>query len=238
MSWHQILRILFLSFHFIYPASVFAKSGPWTHYGVRPLAMGNAYVAVADDFNSLFYNPAGLARLDAWDGEFLNPRVAISKDTLSFVNDAMKLSGGASNSTDQVFELIENNTGKNHYMSVALTPHLIFQNFGFGIGTDVAANMVFHRHVSVDIDVGPRVVFPIAFALNFLEDRLSLGYGIKLRVRGGVNHSFSIEDVEALRKGSSSESKSQIENYVKGGYGIGHDFGLLFTPVKTSTNHG
>ena len=40
-----------------------ALEGAWTHYGVRPLGMGNAFVAVADDFNSLFYNPAGLARL-------------------------------------------------------------------------------------------------------------------------------------------------------------------------------
>ena len=32
----------------------------WTHFGPRPLAMGNAYTAVADDHNALFYNPAGL----------------------------------------------------------------------------------------------------------------------------------------------------------------------------------
>ena len=33
----------------------------WTEYGVRPLAMGNAFVAIADDENAFYYNAAGLA---------------------------------------------------------------------------------------------------------------------------------------------------------------------------------
>ena len=31
--------------------------------GARPIGLGGAYVAIADDINSLFYNPAGLGRL-------------------------------------------------------------------------------------------------------------------------------------------------------------------------------
>lgn len=33
-------------------------------YGIRPLGMGNAFVAVAEDRNVLYYNPAGLAHLE------------------------------------------------------------------------------------------------------------------------------------------------------------------------------
>jgi hypothetical protein len=32
--------------------------------GARPLAMGNAFVALADDINAIYYNPAGLVRLE------------------------------------------------------------------------------------------------------------------------------------------------------------------------------
>ena len=32
--------------------------------GARPIGMGNAYTALADDVNSIYYNPAGLAQLD------------------------------------------------------------------------------------------------------------------------------------------------------------------------------
>ena len=31
--------------------------------GARPIAMGNAFSAVADDANTIYYNPAGLGRL-------------------------------------------------------------------------------------------------------------------------------------------------------------------------------
>lgn len=34
--------------------------------GTRPLGMGEAFVAVADDGNAIFWNPAGLARLDGY----------------------------------------------------------------------------------------------------------------------------------------------------------------------------
>jgi hypothetical protein len=34
--------------------------------GIRPLGMGNAFLAVADDRNTLYYNPAGLANLSGW----------------------------------------------------------------------------------------------------------------------------------------------------------------------------
>ena len=53
--------------------------------------MGNAYVAVADDYNALFYNPAGLARLEEWDGEFLNPTLEIGKSTVDFINELLEL---------------------------------------------------------------------------------------------------------------------------------------------------
>jgi hypothetical protein len=43
-----------------------AAAGPPAPFlpGIRPLGMGGAFVAVADDRNALHYNPAGLARLE------------------------------------------------------------------------------------------------------------------------------------------------------------------------------
>ena len=40
-----------------------ARELPKFFEGVRPLGMGGAFTAVADDENALFYNPAGLARV-------------------------------------------------------------------------------------------------------------------------------------------------------------------------------
>ncbi len=39
--------------------------------GAKPIGMGEAYTAIADDVNALFYNPAGLAQLKRKSGEFM-----------------------------------------------------------------------------------------------------------------------------------------------------------------------
>ena len=35
--------------------------------GARPLAMGNAFTAIGNDLNSVFYNPAGIASIKEFD---------------------------------------------------------------------------------------------------------------------------------------------------------------------------
>lgn len=132
--WRFVWGILVLlgTFCFITQPSI-SQEEKWTHYGLRPLAMGNAFVSVVDDFNALFYNPAGLARLKEWDGDFLNPSVEISDKTQSFIKDAIDLAE-ASDDTSKILDIIEEQTGDVHHLAVGWTPNLIFQNFGFGIG--------------------------------------------------------------------------------------------------------
>ena len=217
------------------PSLAFSRDQSWTHYGLRPLAMGNAYVSVADDYNALFYNPAGLARLKEWDGEFLNPSVEYSKNFPAAINDATNLAKNSSNSSKAVLDLLEKQTGENYHIGLGWTPHLIFKNFGFGLGLQFVGDMEFHRYPSVDINLGPRLIVPISFAHNFLEDRLSIGLTVKGRLSGGINHEFSIQDIEAFQKKSSDSNSSgstDLSDFVEGGTGIGVDAGMLFTPIR------
>jgi len=218
-----------------------AKEEKWTHYGVRPLGMGNAYVAVADDFNALFYNPAGLARLKDWTGEFLNPTVDISANTAGFIGDAQALADGSAGNTEAVIDLIEGQTGKVQHLGLGLTPHFVYPGWGFGVGLELAATMIFHRYPTIEMDVGPSVIVPISFAFNTLEDRLSLGFTVKSRIDGGIDHTFSLQDIEAfttkkdvkvIEEGEVAEEEKQLTDFVQGGVGYGADVGLLFTPIK------
>ncbi len=45
-------------------AEILAVPAP-RYLGSRPLGMGEAFIALADDYNGLFYNPAGMARLNS-----------------------------------------------------------------------------------------------------------------------------------------------------------------------------
>lgn len=208
----------------------------WTHFGLRPLGMGNAFVAVADDFNALFYNPAGLARLKTWSGELINPKVEISATTVQAIQDVQKLAAGSSGDSDAVLEFLEKNTGKTHHFALGFTPHLVFPGFGFGVGTDLSASIVVHRDITTDVDVGSRMIAPVSFATNLFEDRLSVGASIKAVAQGGIDRTFSINDIEAFAKNKDKAGNStgpKLDDFVEGGTGVGADLGLLFTPVKT-----
>ncbi len=241
MCWPKpaILTASILSLASLLPEVSLARENQrWTHYGLRPLGMGNAYVAVADDFNAIFYNPAGLARLKTWDMEFLNPYFVGSSNISGLVSDAQdNLKSGSTNDT---LDLIDKHTGENFGVGFGLTPHFILPGFGVGLGLQASAEAVFHRDVTVDLDTGIRAVLPIAFAKSFLQDRLSIGAAIKLRGRAGVDQNFSMDDIEAFSSSSKSSSTpsnadaegKELKDYVKAGTGYGVDFGLLFTPTK------
>jgi hypothetical protein len=215
----------------------------WTHFGVRPLAMGNAYVAIADDYNSLFYNPAGLARIKEWDGELLNPTLEVSESTVNFASDMSSLMSGTGEGTDAVLDVLEDNTGKNHHFALGWTPHLIFEGFGMGAGVEVPFSMTVHREISTDVDTGLRAIIPITYAKNIFEG-LDVGITVKGLFKAGIDHEFSINDIQAFSGDSTSDSSDEdstddadsgasMSDYVKSGYGVGTDIGLLFTPVKT-----
>lgn len=207
-------------------SAIFAEELRWTHFGLRPLAMGNAYVAVADDYNALFYNPAGLARLEEWDGEFVNPTLEIGQSTVDFINELLELPNGSLEQTSDVLDLFQAQTGKIHHMAAYFTPHLIFKHFGLGIGLSLPFSLVAHSNINIEFKAGPRLIAPISFAMNFLEDRLSVGASLKLLVRGGIDESFTIQSI------SDFTSADALEEIVEGGSGFGADVGMLFTPIK------
>ena len=93
----RVLGIPLFSFCSLISALCFASSGAGTTggniltmgVGARPLAMGEAYTAQADDISSLYWNPAGLGLLNQSQASFMyNP----SYTDMKFQNAAVALS--------------------------------------------------------------------------------------------------------------------------------------------------
>jgi len=74
--------------------AAFLKIGP----GARPAAMGEAYSAVADDIHAVYYNPAGLARVGAWELTGMHDRYFQGLD-YNFIAFAVPVSRLVSRST-------------------------------------------------------------------------------------------------------------------------------------------
>lgn len=204
-------------------------STAWTHFGVRPLAMGNAYVALADDFNMLFYNPAGLGFVKEWDGEFLNPAFAFSSNSLAVTTTIMTaMTEGTLGDNDLapfILDVLAENFGRNLYAGFQLTPHIYFPNWGMGAGIDFSLNTTMHRSISTKFDFRtPMVVMPISGALTFLEDRLSVGASIKGLFLAGIQKTLNATAI------ASFTDLESAQKFVEVGYGFGFDVGILFKP--------
>ncbi|NBX83219.1 hypothetical protein EBQ90_09040 [bacterium] len=66
----------------------------------RPTGMGNAFLALADDANALFYNPAALARVKGVRVHLVDAQLAVDKtETLTRLKQAL-----FDNNTDGLIE--------------------------------------------------------------------------------------------------------------------------------------
>lgn len=232
----RITKIFTVATAILFSSQCLAEEIKWTHFGVRPLAMGNAFVAVADDYNALFYNPAGLARLKEWDGEFFNPAVEVADSTVSFANELLKLADSSSSSTADTLDLFQKNAGKVHFFGISLTPHLIFPNFGIGLSLELYNSLAIHSDIDAEVNTGLQAILPISYARNFLNKKLSVGATFKLLAKAAIDDHFNVQTISAFTNSDSSEeekNKTKIEDLIKGGYGYGADFGVLFTPIDT-----
>ncbi|MDR3048906.1 MAG: DUF5723 family protein [Elusimicrobiota bacterium] len=85
-------KMLILAFGFMFlTANVFVavKDDRIAVKGIRPMGMGGAFVAVSDDENAVFYNPAGITQRKSWLLGIFSLGAAINTETISVVSDAM-----------------------------------------------------------------------------------------------------------------------------------------------------
>ena len=92
--------------------------------------MGNAFIAVADDENALFYNPAGLSRTKRLDVGIFNPFVGISDKMIDLISDA----GDADlDDTGEVADLLRKYIGEHQHFTTGFYPYVGFNVANVGV---------------------------------------------------------------------------------------------------------
>ncbi len=165
--------------------------------GIRPLGMGGAFMTLSDDDNALFYNPAGLNRIDGFGAVALaNPLVEASSNTLSLLQDVQDLKG---ESTAQITSFLTTNIGKLQHVRVAVFPSLTTHNFGIGVLGQGTADILIENPAfpSVATDVKLDVGGVIGFAHDFMDERLQVGVTGKFVQRKGQIRTFTVADIAA-----------------------------------------
>ena len=218
--------VVFIFFLVSFPLVSFASVTDWTHFGIRPLAMGNAFVAVADDYNAIFYNPAGIGLKDGVHFQLFGFTAAMSSSFFSLFRDIKNLDRHGE--SGDVLDLVEKNLGSAYMLDLSWTPYLSIYNFAFAIGVDAGAEFVFKRDPGLKIDAGARGMIPIGYAKSFFNDKLRVGGTIKYMYAALANCDWGLVDIQDL-----ADLSSVKDDYLTYGWGIGVDLGVLVSQPES-----
>ncbi|MDR1696347.1 MAG: hypothetical protein LBR69_06965 [Endomicrobium sp.] len=97
-------KIFLAAFGFMFFAAAVSfaavKDDPIMIKGIRPMGMGGAFTAVADDENAFFYNPAGIAQRTGSLFQIFNLNASVNTNTVDLANDFGSVFKDLGNSAD------------------------------------------------------------------------------------------------------------------------------------------
>ena len=189
------------------------------------LGRGDTGIAVADDEDAIFYNPAGLAQGTGIYKRtvLISPVIEVSKTTKDLAKQA------TSASSDDAIDTVKDNIGKPAHIGVSNFTGLILRRAAVGVVASAHADFLAFDdpnsgglqavHASADETVG--ITFSLAD--KFFGDRLMLGSTIKYLQRGRGDIIAGAADVDTIR-----DKFKDTGNFIGVGTGIGADVGMMF----------
>jgi hypothetical protein len=205
------------------------------HYvSPRALGMGNAFVGLADDYSALFYNPAGLARLEeaeinAGIGGMVDSKLMKLKNDI----DTASKSTGSGNDIQPMVDLLKANVGNVYGARVTLNGIWARPKWAFAIiPADLSMDMAIHQVGGYSLDLIVHQDTTMAYGRGwdvkwFAQDRLSMGVTGKAIYRAYVNKTLIAADIV------NDPSFLRFQD-AKEGFTFDIDYGVLYTPKISS----
>lgn len=179
--------------------AAFAEQLPQMYQGTRPLGMGGAFTAVADDHNALIYNPAGLTQLQGGllkRLNLINLEGEFSDNARDLVDDLDAVpSGDAAAAVD----VMKKYRGESFRLRAGTFPNLVTRRFGFGLLVEAKADGAFSGVVIPSLDLAAFVDATAMFSVahETKNGGLSLGLTGKMVRRKGVVQTLTAVDIAA-----------------------------------------
>jgi len=221
------IGIILFVFMFLGVSALYAKGYPKLYRGVRPMGMGGAFAAVADDQNAMYYNPAGLAKINRLNMGIFNPIIDVSDNTI----DLLDYSLSEFEYPDFVSEFLEENLGKPYYLKASLNPYVGFKvkNIGVMISglltTDWSAepNSYVDPYLSLDGTIDYGMYGGAGMYMPFLKG-LSAGMNLKYIHRPGIQGNFDQYELAS----AAEDFDSFMDENKKEGEGVSADLGVMY----------
>ncbi len=183
---------------------------------VRALGMGNAYFGVVKDADSLFYNPAGLARTTGYNWVIVDVKVGGSGeqilDTVEDIQDS-----------DSFDETVRSLYGKSIWLGAGAKSAFSMPNFGIAVYDNLDASVLVENPVYPNLDIN--VINDFGYVLGASLPILpifQMGIVLKHIQRTGSRVPFGASFVGSL------DPDAITSNIEKKGTGYGMDLGANF----------
>lgn len=231
---HMIACLLGVFLTVMFSSDALAKAYPNFYRGVRPLGMGNAFTAVADDENALFYNPAGLAEM-TWSVGLINPTIEASESSIEFYNDSEDID---TDDTGQVADILRQYVGDHQHARVSLLPYVGFNVAQYGVMIGYLGQATLDAEIrnpawpevdtSYIADHGPLV----GVGRRISSSNLRIGATVKHINRESLDETYTATDI------ADDNFEDQFEDDLEQGSDLALDLGVIYTlpfdwPVKT-----
>ncbi len=204
---------------------IMAKVLPTLFRGVRPLGMGGAFTAVADDENALFYNPAGLSNISTFQIQIFNPLIEASSNAYDLYQD---LTEEDLNDTSQAVTLLRKYVGEHEHLRAALFPNVGFNVAKAGVMIGGLGSVTVDAEIrnpvwpEVHIDIIGDAGLLLGVGLELPVTGLSAGLGIKYISRESLSEVYTATDIAA------DNFDDRLENDQKSGSGVSADIGAIY----------
>lgn len=202
---------------------------PSLYKGVRPLGMGNAFIAMpGSDENAAFYNPAAINDYKRLGMRIVSPTLDFSTSIIGLVNDTLDLSDAIDAATTDGAKIEEFRNFVNQHIgefqSIALRlPILQLQHKWFVLSTlaDSRTTISFRNRTVTNFELSSRSDAGglIGTAFGFWEDQVQVGLNLKVLYRISVDETITTDDITTAAKFSDVLSLNRAP-------GVGFDLGL------------
>lgn len=212
------------------------QTGIHHHYqSPRALGMGDAFVATANDYSALFYNPAGLARRDQgqFNGSLEFSGAVNTYDFYKEMSDVEKTFTSTTTDTEKFeayTEFLQKYYGKTMGFRVkALEAIWVRPNWGVGlIPMDFTFEGQIHNQAGPVLDIRAYADTTLAYGYGdsirgWLPGSLSWGTTVKFVNRAYINRAVSALDMVA-------DPNTVRKEDARDGYTVDFDLGTLYSP--------
>jgi|GEM_PF-4295700 len=191
--------------------------------GIRPMAMGGAFVAVADDENALYYNPAGLGQIRYWRFSF--PQYLAATDTRSFDNLTYLL-GKQSEITNMLNgdispELAARLSNTRLHLASEMWNFRYIQP-GFGLSVSPFTDAL--------VETGALVLPETSWNVRAgFKENLSWGFGLDIPNAGRLSFGMAFKAMQQMKSVAENKNIMEIKNLdAATQWGGGFDLGTLY----------